>query len=395
MNYFIDKKDKREYLIGYMGECASCPIIQDSYEECTEHNCPNYEEYLEGHKIIFECNIGELLLNFIGIDYDKLEEVMLNYSDEKIAELYNMSMKELQKKEESNCKEEWFEWDYLKGKISLTESQFNLFLYFNKFKNYLYDGNLTKSAQMKEEKLKSKIHDMIKLEFVKIRSIKSYLNSCLIDSELYSDLIFMYFVKNCINFELEEIRPSDLYSIIFSYSDTKLRNLMEEDNFHQILKDSYNAQVLEDIEKLPQYDERYNSIEIEKLLVVSFLKIIEQGYTLKKCANCGLPFIPYNRSDTLYCDRISPQDNSRTCKEHGGKQAWLNNVRTDEAMKLYRNIYMQKQMLCKRNPDILEYRQSFDEFRQVTKQWKADIRKGNCSEREYINWLNDMKLRRQ
>lgn len=44
-------------------------------------------------------------------------------------------------------------------------------------------------------------------------------------------------------------------------------------------------------------------------------RILEQRLTIKKCENCGKYFIP-KRSNILYCDGISPQDNSKTCKKY-------------------------------------------------------------------------------
>lgn len=54
-------------------------------------------------------------------------------------------------------------------------------------------------------------------------------------------------------------------------------------------------------------------------------------------------------------DRLSPQDNAKTCKAYGSKVLWYENVVSDDVARLARNIYCSKQMLAKRNPDRSEY----------------------------------------
>lgn len=98
-----------------------------------------------------------------------------------------------------------------------------------------------------------------------------------------------------------------------------------------------------------------------------------------------------NRSDTLYCDRTSPNDRTKTCKEYGAIKAYQDNLKYNEAMGLYRKIYMQKQMMSKRNPDIKEYRKNFEEYKIQSKQWKKDVKQGKKTEAEYIEWLKAEK----
>jgi hypothetical protein len=125
----------------------------------------------------------------------------------------------------------------------------------------------------------------------------------------------------------------------------------------------------------------------------SLLELISNNYKLKLCQNCGKFFVPANRSDTLYCNRESPQDFNKTCKEYGAYQQHQKNLKTNESAKLYRKIYMQKQMLAKRNPDITEYREGFEQYKASSKQWKSDVKKGIKTDEEYLEWLR--KIRRK
>jgi len=118
---------------------------------------------------------------------------------------------------------------------------------------------------------------------------------------------------------------------------------------------------------------------------------LRNGWHIKLCQNCNKYFIPYNRSDALYCDRISPQDNTRTCKEYGTERLWYERLKKNEAAKLYRNIYQAKQMLVKRNPDIPAYKEYFESYKDQAKQWKAEVKNGTKSEKEFLAWLRTVK----
>ncbi|MBS3982998.1 MAG: hypothetical protein KGZ41_04290, partial [Dethiobacter sp.] len=107
--------------------------------------------------------------------------------------------------------------------------------------------------------------------------------------------------------------------------------------------------------------------------------------------NCGKYFVPLRRSDALYCDRISPFNASRTCKEDGSQRAFEEKLKTDEAEKLRRQIYQAKQMRIRRNPNIQSYKESFERWKKDVNQWKKDIKKGHKTSEEFILWLEDSR----
>ena len=140
----------------------------------------------------------------------------------------------------------------------------------------------------------------------------------------------------------------------------------------------------------PNYD-TYECNGILDLCLACLHYIFSNDYTVKRCAVCNKFFIAYNRSDTLYCDRTAPQDTQKTCKEYGAYAQYQNNIKNNEAAKLYRNIYQQKQMKVRRNPDITEYKSNFEEYKTRSKQWKKDVKEGKKTEAEYIEWLKAEK----
>lgn len=133
---------------------------------------------------------------------------------------------------------------------------------------------------------------------------------------------------------------------------------------------------------------------LDALLLLELSKICENKIRIKKCQNCGRYFIPESRTDEIYCNRISPQNNQMSCKEYGSKKLWYDKLRSDEIAKLSRNIYMAKQMLVKRNPDIIGYKDMFEFFKKERKKWEKAVKGGSKTRDEYVEWLNSMKVKK-
>jgi hypothetical protein len=169
--------------------------------------------------------------------------------------------------------------------------------------------------------------------------------------------------------EILQKNPKELYNILVT-------NVMEIENINR------NTRYLESADSLV------------KIFYRTFDYMIKSNTRIKKCAHCGKYFVPLNRSDTIYCDRQSPQDPSKTCKEVGARQTWQRTLKENEAAKLYRNIYMARQMKVKRNPDLDCYKKSFEQYKVESRQWKADVKDGVKTEADYVAWLKSEKERR-
>ena len=135
----------------------------------------------------------------------------------------------------------------------------------------------------------------------------------------------------------------------------------------------------------------YKLNNINQLMALELTEIYKRNLPIKKCACCNKYFIPQKRSDAIYCDGISPFDTSKSCKEYGARQAWQQTLKTSESAKLYRDIYMSKQMLAKRNPDMADYKKSFEKYKQEAKRWKVDVKLGTKTELAFIAWLKEVK----
>lgn len=172
----------------------------------------------------------------------------------------------------------------------------------------------------------------------------------------------------------------DFYTIDFSHNKMALRSRL-------LGPDPYLA-------GLENHTEVFRVSSSLQIAVTSLLTIIGERYVVKKCSLCGKYFVPLNRSDTLYCDRPSPNDPCKSCKEYASQKLWYDRLKSDEVAKLARNIYSSKQMLVRRNPDIVGYRKMFDYFKMERKKWETLVKSGKKSKEEYISWLNEMKAKK-
>lgn len=148
---------------------------------------------------------------------------------------------------------------------------------------------------------------------------------------------------------------------------------------------------------LENFDDSFSVFDVDslnKLLVSSMYYFFQNGFRFKRCKNCGRFFVPLSRSDELYCNNASPQDETRSCKEYGSQKLWYDRLKNDEVAKLARNVYSAKQMLVRRNPDILAYKEMFEYFKAERKKWEIWINSGEKSKEEYISWLNEMKAKK-
>lgn len=133
---------------------------------------------------------------------------------------------------------------------------------------------------------------------------------------------------------------------------------------------------------------------LDEMLLLELSKICENGIKIKKCQNCGMYFVPESRTDEIYCNRTSPQNTQMTCKKYGSQKLWYDRLKNDEVAKLARNVYSAKQMLVRRNPDILAYREMFEYFKGERKRWEKLVKSGKKSKEEYTAWLNEMKAKK-
>jgi len=139
----------------------------------------------------------------------------------------------------------------------------------------------------------------------------------------------------------------------------------------------------------------YKCSNISDYMITTFLQLIQNNYLILKCKNCNKYFIPYKRTDTYYCDRPSPQDTTKSCKKYAIELTWREKVKDESDWHcLYRRVYQSFQMKAKRQPNNLQLKQNFDNFRADANEWKKAVKGGAKTEEEFMCWLQDFRKKK-
>ena len=133
----------------------------------------------------------------------------------------------------------------------------------------------------------------------------------------------------------------------------------------------------------------YECDSLDQFLQISFFTCLTHDLNIKKCENCGKYFIAYQRSDEKYCSRLSPQDKNKTCKQYSNFKNWQDNLNSNEALKIYRRIYMAKQMQTRRNPEDLILKENFDTWKKEAQFHRNKYVHNEITKKEFLKWLNN------
>lgn len=172
---------------------------------------------------------------------------------------------------------------------------------------------------------------------------------------------------------------------------------VEDEARDKPLWDEESGVLIDDISKIysyfvesnPDHSSTYHFYGdyLANIALISLEEVIKSGKRIKKCKNCDKYFLPANRSDELYCDNPSPQDEKLTCKQYGARRLWYEKQRKDELASLAKNIASAKCMLAKRNPDIPGYAASYNYFKGQRLAWIKAVKEGTKTREEYREWL--------
>lgn len=227
---------------------------------------------------------------------------------------------------------------------------------------------------------------------VNIQQIKKDLTQILNTYIKFKEIIeFCYFNDN-----LKTLTPLKKYIYYLHTSKTKDIILPKQiiSSFslksNKTLKDNNIIAMLE--KNSPYLYFSYQCLNINDYMTVTFLQLIENNYLILKCKNCNKYFIPYKRTDTYYCDRISPQDNTKTCKKYAIELAWREKTKDETDWHcLYRRVYQSLQMKSKRKPNDALLKKFFEDFKIEAKEWKKAVKEGAKTEKEFMSWLQEFR----
>ena len=216
--------------------------------------------------------------------------------------------------------------------------------------------------------------------------MREFIDICIKDPTLYTMETFMFFLH------LEGLNVPNHHLQYYFDSETPVEKLINPylkiSSFEAAIRGFANT-----IKNKNTITSVYSCDSIEDVCMASLYHLLKLGLVIKKCNNCEKYFIPLRRSDAIYCDRISPYNPSKTCKDDGSQRTFEEKLKMDDAEKLRRSVYQVMQMRVRRNPDVENYKENFEQWKSDVAKWKAGIKKGNRTSEDFINWLNDSKRR--
>lgn len=123
---------------------------------------------------------------------------------------------------------------------------------------------------------------------------------------------------------------------------------------------------------------------VDDLLRYELFLLVTQGKRYKFCKNCGKPFIPTKRADTLYCDRIMPGA-EKPCSVIGANITMKKKVDGDPVLLMYRRAYqrMRKAAEAGRRGDY----ETFANWRDEAEAKRNQCLTGELSEEEFADWI--------
>ncbi len=309
--------------------------------------------------------------------------------------------------------------------------EFNLINYLDNFSNSQkviqdYDNSISQLAKLIEDQKKidsnstvlSELNNNLKFlkqkrkNYIKItKDLSKYVNTIfsviLNRIDLYRNLVKISYLTNIDTFFKGFSQLSPLNKFIFynkfEHSKSSLFNNLPSSNINfsfAFSSDESREDFKKRAENNPEkalkllFEENistiyeYNCKSFDQFLQISFFTCLTKNLNIKQCENCRKYFIAYQRSDEKYCNRISPQDTNKTCKQFANFENWKKNINTNEELKIYRRIYMAKQMQTRRNPDNIELKNNFDLWKKEAQHKRNEYIHGNLNKKDFLNWLN-------
>ena len=131
----------------------------------------------------------------------------------------------------------------------------------------------------------------------------------------------------------------------------------------------------------------YECETVEDACIASLHFLITHDCNILKCQNCGKYFISA-RSDTKYCDRISPFNKRTTCKKDGPQRAHKDNINEDELKKKIHQKRKAKYQYLYRNRDSQRAQNDYYNFIDNVKIKKKEHKSGAITTKQFIAWVD-------
>lgn len=143
-----------------------------------------------------------------------------------------------------------------------------------------------------------------------------------------------------------------------------------------------------------QYLTSYHIEKISDLFNIYRKFIVDKRITIKKCKNCGKYFIPESRTDEVYCNRISPQNHNKTCKEYGAKKTYREEIKSTPIKYEHNKISQFYRMRINRAKEQSEktlYEKQFNTYKENYQKKKEQYKSGRLNETTFVEWIKTQR----
>lgn len=204
------------------------------------------------------------------------------------------------------------------------------------------------------------------------------LEFCSIDTATDSNNYYNRYVNKFIYASKELLGNLAKPNVTFDYNvKMKSTNKITLDDLNKSYTE-YKSQFILDTNPIDDF--YYICHSVDDYFVTVMFQLLDRHYIISKCNNCNKLFVPFKNNTALYCDRKSPQNQNKTCKEFkGAKPKGLNT--------LYRKIYQKKHARVTRNKNDATLKSNFETWKKKAQKVKKKYDDGKITDDEYKEWL--------
>lgn len=363
MEYIFDKRLNQETVRTYPMVCELC----DGKNDCDAAECPHYE----AHKLQtrFTGAVGSVLSAFLSFDLREIAahiddfrktNGLKDYEDDFQQWLADLDFSTFQKREDAVMWELFVPLSglpYVFKAVWCSKTVGDVIAFYN--------------STPEEVPIEKLLTEEI--------AMQSFLRN--LRPELYDRDVFLFLCEKLYRTESIYILPKN-----------NIRVMLEETAETAQTVDSLLAAYQRRLaEAAADGADRYEADTLQKFIMQAFLAVIDSGLQFKTCKVCGLPFLPYARSNAQCCDRRCIKDLSKTCKEYNSGTAWYEKKTADRLSKLARTIGNTKSVRASRHPEVPQYAQHLRQYKREQKAWAMEVERGEKTAEEYERWLMEMK----
>lgn len=244
----------------------------------------------------------------------------------------------------------------------------------NKTKSYIVISNEKPFMSERDKKIRLLLDEIENRQHI----YSLILEFCSIDTATDSNNYYNRYVNKFIYASKKLLGNLSKPNVTFDYNVTMIsKNKITLDELNKSYNE-YNSQFIYDTNPIDDF--YYICHSADDYFITVMFQLLDRHYIISKCNNCNKLFVPFRNNTALYCDRKSPQNPNKTCKEfEGAKPKGLNT--------LYRKIYQKKFARVSRNKTDYTLKNDFEKWKEKAQKTKAKYDSGKITDDEYKEWL--------